>query len=211
MIDRDDLQASRAYTGIGRPRAHWVVLPARERLMAAASDLFYRLGVRAVSVDHIVDAAQMTKPTLYRYFGSKDELAAACVEAQAEQGFQQLDAVVAAAGPAPRDALRAALAFFAEAARLDGYRGLMSVNAAIEFPDADHPVRKVCASVVERLQTRLADLAAPTFQNQAVAVAASLTLLVLGSSVAAQTQGGDQAANTLLHTIEAVIGDQALA
>ena len=38
----------------------------KERLLAVASDLFYRCGVRAVSVDEIVKAAGVVKPTFYR-------------------------------------------------------------------------------------------------------------------------------------------------
>jgi hypothetical protein len=36
----------------------------KERLLAVASDLFYRCGVRAVSVDEIVKAAGVVKPIL---------------------------------------------------------------------------------------------------------------------------------------------------
>ena len=44
--------------------------------MAAASDLFYRHGVRAVGVEAIAEAAGTNKMTLYRHFDSKDELVA---------------------------------------------------------------------------------------------------------------------------------------
>ena len=42
----------------------------------AASDLFYRLGIRAVGVEAIAEAAGTNKMTLYRHFSSKDELVA---------------------------------------------------------------------------------------------------------------------------------------
>src|SRR5204862_1827943 len=50
--------------------------PPRERILAAASDLFYRHGVRAVGVEAIAEAAGTNKMTLYRHFDSKDELVA---------------------------------------------------------------------------------------------------------------------------------------
>ena len=50
---------------------------AADRIRATARELFYREGVRAVGVDTIVSHAGVTKPTLYRCFSSKDELAAA--------------------------------------------------------------------------------------------------------------------------------------
>src|SRR5579872_4050413 len=51
-------------------------LPPRERILAAARELFYRRGVRAVSVDEIAAAADTNKMTLYRHFESKDRLIA---------------------------------------------------------------------------------------------------------------------------------------
>ena len=50
--------------------------PAGERLLEAASTLFYRRGIRAVGVDLIAETAGTTKKTLYDRFGSKDELVA---------------------------------------------------------------------------------------------------------------------------------------
>src|SRR3954471_16517615 len=54
--------------------------PAGERILAAASTLFYERGIRAVGVDTIADAAEVTKKTLYDRFGSKDRLIAAYLE-----------------------------------------------------------------------------------------------------------------------------------
>src|ERR1044072_9330808 len=48
----------------------------RERILAAAGDLFYRHGIRAVGVEAIAEAAGTNKMTLYRHFSSKDELVA---------------------------------------------------------------------------------------------------------------------------------------
>src|SRR3546814_19655877 len=50
---------------------------AADRIRQSARDLFYRAGIRAVGVDEIVTRAGVTKPSLYRSFPSKDELAAA--------------------------------------------------------------------------------------------------------------------------------------
>lgn len=54
----------------------------RERILAAASTLFYRDGIRAVSVDAVADKAGVTKRTLYYHIRSKDELVAAYLAAR---------------------------------------------------------------------------------------------------------------------------------
>lgn len=46
--------------------------PARERLLATASELFTRRGYAATSVREIVAGAGVTKPLLYHHFGSKE-------------------------------------------------------------------------------------------------------------------------------------------
>ena len=51
-------------------------LPPRERIIAAAADLFHKQGIRGVGVEAIAEAAGTNKMTLYRHFASKDELIA---------------------------------------------------------------------------------------------------------------------------------------
>lgn len=48
--------------------------PARERLLATASDLFYDHGIRAVGIDRILEESHVAKATLYAHFPSKDAL-----------------------------------------------------------------------------------------------------------------------------------------
>jgi len=51
-------------------------VPPRQRILAAADDLFRRQGIRGVGVEAIAEAAGTNKMTLYRHFDSKDELVA---------------------------------------------------------------------------------------------------------------------------------------
>lgn len=54
----------------------------RERILSAASALFYRDGIRSVSVDAVADRAGVTKRTLYYHFKSKDDLITGYLEAR---------------------------------------------------------------------------------------------------------------------------------
>src|ERR1700687_4125988 len=53
---------------------------ARERLLAAASELFYAEGVHTVGIDRVIERAGVAKASLYNTFGSKDELVRAYLE-----------------------------------------------------------------------------------------------------------------------------------
>src|SRR5580692_413909 len=58
---------------------------ARERLLAAASELFYAEGVHTVGIDRVIEKAGVAKASLYNTFGSKDELVRAYLESRHER------------------------------------------------------------------------------------------------------------------------------
>jgi AcrR family transcriptional regulator len=55
---------------------------ARERLLAAANELFYEEGVQTVGIDRVIERAGVAKASLYKTFGSKDELIRAYLDLQ---------------------------------------------------------------------------------------------------------------------------------
>src|SRR5260221_2268431 len=54
----------------------------RERLLAAANELFYAEGVQTVGIDRIIEHAGVAKASLYSTFGSKEELVRAYLESR---------------------------------------------------------------------------------------------------------------------------------
>lgn len=57
----------------------------RERILMAAVILFHKHGVQGANVDEIASAAGSNKMTLYRHFGSKKDLARACLQAAVDE------------------------------------------------------------------------------------------------------------------------------
>jgi len=64
---------------------------ARERLLAAADELFYREGVQSVGVDRVVQLAGVAKASLYNLFGSKDQLVEAYLDARTDATRDQVE------------------------------------------------------------------------------------------------------------------------
>ena len=127
--------------------------PPRERILAASGDLFYRLGIRAVGVEAIAEAAGTNKMTLYRHFSSKDELVAEYLRRLAGEAGTFWDELAAAHPGDPRAQLRGWLQAM-EAHLLDtDQRGCALANAAIELPEKDHPAR----CVIEQFKTEQRD------------------------------------------------------
>src|SRR5437764_14395609 len=81
--------------------------PPRQRILAAARELFYRRGIHAVGVDAIAEAAGTNKMTLYRHFASKDVLIAACLGELTRECDVAWDANAAAHAGDPKGQLRA--------------------------------------------------------------------------------------------------------
>src|SRR5262245_37864049 len=90
-------------------RARPLVSPAktaRDRVLEAAEDLFYREGVRAVGIDTIIARSGVAKMSLYRNFASKDELIVAYLEERNRRFFARWDRAVGPEGANPRVRLR---------------------------------------------------------------------------------------------------------
>ena len=133
-------------------------IPPRERILAAARELFYTRGIRAVSVDAIAEAAATNKMTLYRHFESKDELVAEYLKGMAVE-LEGLWLSVAKQHPGEPDGqLRAWIDLAAAMHSADDDRGCPFANAAVEIPERDHPARAVIESTKAKYRAVLTDL-----------------------------------------------------
>jgi AcrR family transcriptional regulator len=119
------------------------VSAARDRVLATASRLFHREGVRAVGVDRIAAEAGVGKMTLYRHFATKDDLVVAVLEGRDGPARDALAAAIADAGDDPRARLLAPFAMLEPWFASRGFRGCPFMNASLELPDPGHPARAV--------------------------------------------------------------------
>ncbi len=163
------------------PRPH-------ERILETARELFHRHGIRAVGVEAIAEAAGTNKMTLYRHFGSKDELVAAClrvVVSESEALWEDLR------GRHPGDAraqLRGWIDVVAECVLADG-RGCALANAAAELTEPGHPARRVAEEAKRAHRDRLATLCRDAGIGQADLLADTLCLMIEGARVSHQSAG----------------------
>ncbi|QSB15403.1 TetR/AcrR family transcriptional regulator [Natronosporangium hydrolyticum] len=155
-----------------------------QRVLAAASDLFYAKGIHAVGVDTIAATAGVTKKTLYDRFGSKDELVAAYLRARDERWRRWLTDATGHGRPAER--LLASFDALDQWLREESPRGCSFLNALAELPDPAHPARAVITGQKRWLRDHLQQLAAPAFP-QPRRLAERLLLLHEGAVAGFQT------------------------
>src|SRR6202521_1928807 len=181
---------------------------ARDRLLAAADELFYAQGVHVVGVDRIVERAGVTKASLYNTFGSKDEL----VRAYLENHFRRRQSRVArilASQTTPRERL---LSVFAEVEDLlagSAFRGCRFISAAAESGPGE--AGEVVAEEYRAwLWSLFTDLAEAAGAGDAKQVGRQLFLLYDGAAVAARMDQDRGAAAKAVRTAVVALLDAAI-
>ncbi|GLR57453.1 TetR/AcrR family transcriptional regulator [Rhizobium indigoferae] len=177
----------------------------RDRILATASELFYRRGVRAVGVDLVVEKSGVAKTSLYRHFGTKDDLIAAFLKREDLDFWNTWDRV---REQHPEDApaeLDAHFEWIGERVGRDNYRGCPQINTAAEFPEADHPARKVAEAHMRELRRRLKTIAEGLAVAAPDRLAGQLTVLINGAFVSMQVFERGEATSLLRDAAHALI------
>jgi AcrR family transcriptional regulator len=178
---------------------------AADRILATASELFYREGSRGVGVDEIVVRAGTTKPSLYRAFGSKDQLIAAWLETEANRLWLRFEAALASHPDDPRAQILAWFDALADVMQRRDHRGCGLSNTAVEYPDPRHPGRLVAVAHKEQMRKRLRELTRAMDARKPKKLADSLMLLMEGAYVTSQLFDGAGPAGAARGAAEALI------
>jgi AcrR family transcriptional regulator len=180
----------------------------RERLVAAAIELFYRHGFGAVGVDQVIATAGVTKTTFYKHFDGKDDLMVAAVERRDQWESQAWDrAVRKLAGDDPVKQLLAVLDVMDLWFNDPEFHGCIFLNAATEFPNPHDPVHKAAAAYRRKTHEHWRNLAqsAGADPSGAETFADCFTAIVEGALILRQTQGRNDAARVVRPAVEQLI------
>lgn len=158
----------------------------RQRLLDAATELFYSQGIKATGIDAIVKLAGTNKMTLYHHFASKDELVIAFLRKRDADFTDWLVAQLASRAAHPQDKILAIFDVIEDWMSIPGFRGCAFINAAAEFPVADNPVHRLSAEFYDKFQALIGSLTAECGIAAAEPLAAQITLLVEGAIVSEQ-------------------------
>jgi AcrR family transcriptional regulator len=107
--------------------------PPRERLLAAANELFYTEGVHTVGIDRIIEHAGVAKASLYSTFGSKENLVRAYLDSRRTDTVDRLRRAVAGHTD-PRARLLAVFDAQGELFARGDFRGCPFASASAEAP-----------------------------------------------------------------------------
>lgn len=180
-------------------------LCARDRILAAANELFYREGIRAIGIDTVIEKAGVAKMSLYRAFPSKDDLIAAFLDMRDRIYWDWWDSVVTRHPDQPREQLRALFQALAKRTSSPDYRGCPFVNTSVEFPDPSHPGRVVIARHMAELRQRLGAMVEGLGIAQTKTLTDQLMLLMEGAYSAGNTMGPDGPSAAVAQAAESLI------
>jgi AcrR family transcriptional regulator len=177
----------------------------RERLVAAAVELFYRHGFGAIGVDRVIEEAGVTKTTFYKHFEGKDDLMIAAVQRRDEwesQAWQR--AIRQLAGDDPAQQMLAMLDIMDVWFNEPDFRGCMFMNTAAEFPNPNDPVHKAAAEYKRRVRDHWRERAIAAGADAAMAdvFADCYTALIEGALILRQVHGRNDAAKAIRPGVE---------
>jgi AcrR family transcriptional regulator len=159
---------------------------ARERLLAAAYELFSREGIQAVGIDAIIERSGVARQTMYRHFSSKQDLVLAFLERREELWTKDwLVTEVQRRASDPEDRLLAIFDVFDEWFRTPSFEGCSFINVMLEHPDASHPVHRAAAAYLAGIRHFLEGLARQAGIPDPDGFARQWHILMKGSIVAA--------------------------
>jgi AcrR family transcriptional regulator len=176
----------------------------RDRLLAAANELFYQHGVHTVGIDTIIEHAGVAKASLYSTFGSKEGLVRAYLEARHDTRRARLLAEVERHDD-PRARLLAIFDVLAATVAQPGFRGCAFANAAAES-DLDGAAADVTRGVRSWLRETLTDLATALGVADPATLARQLTLLYDGALVQSRLDPSPAAAKAAKDAANVLVG-----
>ncbi len=166
--------------------------PARERLLAAANELFYGEGVHTVGIDRVIEHAGVAKASLYNTFGSKEELIRAYLETRHASTAKRITQALGRYGN-PRERLLGVFEAQGELFTEPGYHGCAFVSASAESHPGDL-IEQAADAYRGWVRALFTDLAEQAGVPDPQALARQLHLLYDGSGLSARMDHDPSAA-----------------
>lgn len=157
--------------------------PTRERIIAAATKLFYSEGIRATSVDAVAEKAGITKKTLYYHFRTKDELIAAYLASRDQPTLAWYQRWFAETKGSTADKVRGLFRSFGRSADTPSWRGCGFLRTIAELANTPgHPAIKAGAAHKKKFEAWMADALARDGVRDAERIARQIVILLDGAA-----------------------------
>jgi AcrR family transcriptional regulator len=176
---------------------------ARERLLAAADELFYEEGIHTVGIDRIIEKAGVAKATLYSTFGSKEELIRGYLLGRLASRQERITRALNGL-ETPREKLLGIFDVLGDLCAEPDFHGCAFMNAAAESPSGG-AVEQVCDQSRAWTNSLFLELTRAFGAAQPEQLTRQLRLLYDGAIMSARMDRDTGAAATARATAAALI------
>ena len=166
----------------------------REKILTTAEQLIYQNGIHATGMDLLVKTSGVARKSIYRYFATKDDVAAAALNARDERWMQWFR-TESDKGDTPQARILNMFSVLKSWFESDGFRGCAFINTAGEVGDPDDPVRQIAKRHKQKLLDYTLELTTQLNIEQPAALARQLLILLEGAITLAYVMGDNSAAD----------------
>ncbi|WP_455750172.1 TetR/AcrR family transcriptional regulator [Pseudomonas capsici] len=160
----------------------------REKIITTAEQLIYQNGIHATGMDLLVKTSGVARKSIYRYFATKDEVAAAALNARDVRWMQWFRTECDKADT-PQDRILNIFAVLKGWFESDGFRGCAFINTAGEVGDPDDPIRHIARLHKQKLLDYTLELSEQLNAEQPSVLARQLLILIEGAITMARVMG----------------------
>lgn len=169
---------------------------ARGRLLSAATHLFCKNGINATGIDAIINEAGTAKTTLYKLFGSKNNLVHVVLETEGKQWREWFIGALEAGGGTPQDKLARIFPALKDWFRQERFYGCPFINAVGEHDKDQKQLRAIAMRHKKVVLGYIEKLANEMGAAEPAMLAHQLGLLMDGAIVAAMVSRDPGVADT---------------
>jgi AcrR family transcriptional regulator len=183
-------------------------LSARERLLAAADELFYDNGINLVGIDRVIEHAGVAKASLYDCFGSKEELIRCYLQARSERRQARIVQRMAQFQTA-RDKILSVFDLLGETVAQPNYRGCAFQRAGAEAGTGSM-IKRACDDSRAWIRTQFTELARAAGAHDPESLGRQLVVLYDGAGTAAHVDrdlDAPRAARALAERLLSPVGE----
>ena len=167
----------------------------REKILATAERLIYQHGIHATGMDLLVKTSGVARKSIYRYFATKDDVAAAALNAR-DVRWMNWFRTESDKAETPQARILNMFVVLKGWFESEGFCGCAFINTAGEVGDPNDPIRLIAKLHKQKLFDYTLELCEQLNVEQPSALAKQLLILMEGAITMARVMGDHTAADS---------------
>lgn len=167
----------------------------REKILKTAEQLIYQKGIHATGMDLLVKTSGVARKSIYRYFATKDDVAAAALNARDERWMHWFR-TECDKGETPTERILNMFSTLKNWFQSEGFRGCAFINTAGETGDPEDPVRRIAKLHKQKLLDYIFELTSQMNVEQPMVLAKQLLILIEGAITTSHVMGDMSSADS---------------